>query len=279
MRGSVQLPPMRLLTRLRCLPGLCLPAALAATPSADMAAAVDGLRRQTSYSWTVSQADYVGDVQTVEGPQGRFRLRTSRTQPQVEGSRKADGFIVTRSTMPDGPAITVVRNVDGTALAATPDGWLGRGEIVEAVRRHPDETALFDGARYPRRIWFLVALIALTAEPPEKELSRLLDGATAWRRTPNGEIAGELSKAAALEVVTGRPALGTDEENPVVNASVYLDIQHGMLRGYRLEAQGPVMIPRLGVPRRVQIERTTTFNYSGRSDLQVPEEARRKLAL
>lgn len=242
---------------------LSLAPSLRAALPAELAKAVQFLRDQRSYSWESINADPGPVRQTIDTARGPVTTVQQNLAPHIRGRRAANGEMWFERDWPDGLAMQTFVAADGATVTKTPEGWLSRTEILEAIAQ---ERLLPAGTS--KRLEWLPRAEAIETLHPVDELAPFLDPTQVF-----DEIDGAFT--CKLEIQRGSP--GSPEAQSVGNATISIHLAGGLLRDYEIKTE---------ISRRVTRSRISIVSYSdcivilsylpvGRLD--VPAEARAKL--
>lgn len=229
----------------------------------DLAKAVQFLRDQRSYSWESINGDPGPVKQTIETARGTVTTVQQNLAPHIRGRRAANGEMWFERDWPDGLAMQTFVAADGSNATKTPEGWLSRTEILEAIAQERLQPAATS-----KRMEWLPRAEAIETLHPIEELAPFLDPTQVF-----DEVDGAFS--CKLEIQRGSP--GSPEAQSVGNATISIHVTGGIIRDYELKTE---------ISRRVTRSRISIVSYSdcivilsylpvGRID--VPEEARAKL--
>lgn len=240
------------------------PLAAFAAPPADVAIALEYLRDQRSYSWEVINADPGPVPQDIQTMRGSVVTVQRNNAPNVKGRIDRAGERLILREWPDGLQLETWIAPDGTTLTRTPEGWMTAQEILTAQA----EERLREGGPSPRIRWLR------RADRPEfilphEELARLLTTKAPF------EAAGD-----DAYVVRGRAVPGEDafDDDRGYNVVVTLRLRGGVIRDYEVEIDGTHAIRQAGVKIPVNEHRIVVVNYVPISKLDLPPEARAKMA-
>ena len=106
--------------------------AIAAQP-AELAAALQSLRDQRSYSWEVINGDPGPVAQEQQTRRGKVTTVRQNSSPHVKGTLAQSGESLFRLDWPDGLQMDAFVSVAGTNVIKTPEGWMTGPEVLAAL--------------------------------------------------------------------------------------------------------------------------------------------------
>jgi hypothetical protein len=239
--------------------------AVSAASAPELAAAMQNLRDQRSYSWEIINGDPGPVSQSVETARGTIKTVQQNTAPHVRGRLSANGEMLLEFDWPDGLAMQTFVRADGTRVTNTPEGWLSRAEILEAIAAE----RMRPGGPSSRMQWLQLA-DAMDTRRPDQELTPLFDNRREFETT------GDLF-VCHLRIQTGNPAAGEEQAQTVGEAVVSIHVSDGVLRDYEIKSEVARYVSRARIPIMINGDRIVILTYLSVGRLNVPEEARAKL--
>jgi len=259
---------IRKLTRaallLALLVAVAIPPARAALPRA-LAAAVQYLREQDSYSWEVINGDPGPVEQTFETARGTVKSVQRNLTPHLKGRISASGEMLIERDWPDGLVLQTLVTADGAMVTNTPEGWLTHQEILEAIaaeRMRPDGPT--------DRVQWLPLAEAVDTRRPLVELAPFLEPQREF------EASGD-NFSCAVRIQAGGPAAAGDDSQTIGGATVTLHVVGGVLRDYEIKSQIARYVTRAKIPVVSNSDRIVILTYLPVGRFDVPDEARAKL--
>lgn len=258
------MPPLLRLAALLAIAGLLSAPTVTATPPPALAAALERLREQQSYSWEVINTD-PGPVATeVETRRGTITTVQQNTSPHVRGWIDRQGDVRLVRTWSDGISLETVIAADGVQITRTPEGWMTDREILSAIA---DERVQAEGIT-PRLRWLRRA-DRPEIRRPDQELVPFLRSAGAFEATGDGYLVQARIRS------DGTMLTDEEEGSPAATVAVTMNVQRGVVRDYEVRVEGRVTRARLSIP--ISDQRIVVITYLPVSRLDLPEAARAKL--
>jgi len=258
----------RNLTRLAglCSLAVILPVSPAlAGPPPELAAALQYLREQHSYSWEVINGDPGPVEQDIETARGPIKTVIHNASPHLKGRLSASGEMLIERDWPDGLTLQTLVAADGAQVTNTPAGWLSQREILEAIaaeRLRPDGPS----ASGP---WLPLAEAVNTRRPAE-ELEPFLDPRAEFEKSGETYIC-------TIPIMAEGPAAVRDESQAIGRVIVSLHVVGGVLRDYELKREIARYVTRAKIPIVANSDQIVILSYLPVGRIDVPEEARAKL--
>ena len=243
---------------------MTVPAHAALPP--ELAAAVQQLRAQHSYSWEIINGDPGPVEQTIHTARGTVQTVQRNPSPHAKGRLSATGEMLIERDWSDGLKTRTLVAADGTMVTETPEGWLSRQEILEAIA----EERLRAGGPSARMEWLPRAEAVDTMRPAE-ELQPFVDGDKTF------QVSGD-TYVCTLDIQVGNPANAADGGTQSVgNATITLHLVGGVLRDYEIVSEISRRAPRPRVSIMNNNDRIVVLSYQSVGRINVPDEARAKL--
>lgn len=238
-----------------------------AAPPAGLATALEYLRDQRSYSWEVINGDPGPVAQQFDTRRGRVTTVHQSTLPHVKGQLDRQGDMLIIREWPDGLRLETIIAADGTMVTNTPEGWLTDREILtaQADERIRSQTPT------PRAMWLRRA-DRPDIRRPDQELVPLLKSNGEFDFTGDSYIAHIRSRAAD----PSQP--NADDAEPAVEVKVTMNVRNGMIRDYEVKIDATRRATRARIAVPISEQRIVILTYVPISRIDVPEEARVKLA-
>ncbi len=233
-----------------------------AAPPAALASALEYLRDQKSYSWETINSDPGPVAQQFETRRGKVTTVQRSLSPNLKGRIDRQGDMLIRREWADGLQLDTVIAADGATVTLTPEGWMTDREILTA---QADERLRNPGST-PRAVWLRRA-DRPDIRRPDQELVPFLTGNVPF------EAAGD-SYVARLRSRPGDP-----ESNDATEVTVTLNLRSGMIRDYEVKMEGTQRATRARIAVPVSEQRVVIITYVPVNRIDVPPEARDKLAL
>ncbi len=223
-----------------------------------LAAALQNLREQRSYSWEIINADPGPVAQSTETRRGRVTTLQQNLAPHVKASLASNGAMLLKRDWPDGVKLDTLVTVDGQIVTGTPDGWLTNQEVLTAMadERVNNNTS---SARYQ---WLRRADRPDTRRPDE-ELAAAVKAASEF------EVSGDTYVARIRLGESARENIGLS----ALEITLTITVRGGVVRDYQLTVQGSRALARAGVQVPVSDDRFVIFTYLAVRKLDVPDEA------
>jgi hypothetical protein len=254
--------------RLRLLLAALAPVATHGTPPSALAAALEYLRDQKSYSWEVINSDPGPVAQQFETRRGTITSVQKNLAPNVKGQVDRNGDMRIQRFWADGLQLeTLIAAADGTMVTQTPEGWLNEREILTA---QADERLGGRGAG-DRLVWLRRA-DRPDIRRPDQELVPLLKSSLEF------EFSGE-SYVVHLRSRAGDPAkTNADESEPANQVSVTLNLRGGVIRDYEVKLEGTRRETRSRIAVPVSEQRIVILTYVPIGRIEAPAAAKEKIA-
>jgi hypothetical protein len=257
---------MPVLLRLSLATLLLARAALAAAPP-PLAAALQKLRDQKSYSWEIINSDPGPVAQRLETRRGTVTAVQQNTSPHVKAQIDRNGVLELQRDWADGLQLDTIVSADGTMITKTPEGWMTDREILGALA----EERLKNAGATPRNVWLRRA-DRPDVRRPDEELVPLLN-------FDDIEAAGDSYIAHARIHGDGSKASDEDDGQPVYDVTMTLNLSGGVVRDYEVKLAGTRRAPgRIRTPLQVNDQRIVVITYLPISKIVIPPEAQEKLA-
>lgn len=238
-----------------------------ATPPADLAAALEYLRDQRSYSWEVINGDPGPVAQQLETRRGTLTTVQQSMSPNLKGQIDRNGDMLIVREWSDGLRLETVITADGTMVTKTPEGWLTDREILtaQAEERIRSQTPT---ARY---LWLRRA-DRPDIRRPDQELVPFLKSSGNFEFNGEGYVAQIRSRA-------GDPSQpNSDDAEPGVQVRVAMNLRNGMIRDYEVKIDTTRRATRARIAVPISEQRIVILTYVPVNRIDIPEEARAKLA-
>ncbi len=241
-------------------------AARAAPPPA-LAAALEYLRDQTSYSWEVINADPGPVAQRFETRRGTVTTVQQNTAPNLKGQLDREGNMLIRREWADGLRLDTVITAGGAMITLTPEGWLTDREILTAQA----EERLRSATPTTRFSWLRRADRPDIRRPDQELVPFLKSNATF-------EFNGD-SYTVHLRSRSGDPARPNDDDlEPATQVTVTMNLRSGVIRDYEVKIEGSRRATRARIAVPISEQRIVILTYVPVSRVDLPSEAREKLA-
>lgn len=245
-----------------------LTAPIAAAPPPALVRAIEHLQAQKSYSWETINSDPGPVAQQFETRRGTVVTVDRNLSPNVKGRLDRNGDMLIQREWADGLRLDTIIAADGAIVTKTPEGWFTDREILtaQAEARVQSQTAT-------DRFQWLRRADRPDVRRPDQELGPLLRGANVdYETTAEGYIARIRSRA-------GDPAKPNDDDTePATNVTLVLNLRGGVIRDYEVKIEGIRRATRARVAVPISEQRIVIVTYVPVSRLDVPPEAREKLA-
>jgi hypothetical protein len=239
-----------------------------AAPPAGLASALEYLRDQKSYSWEVINSDPGPVAQQFETRRGTITtVQQSASPGTIKGQIDRNGDMLIRREWADGLRLDSVIAADGAMVTRTPDGWMTDREILTAQA----EERLRGQSPTPRFLWLRRA-DRPDIRRPDQELVPFLKS--------NGEFEslGD-SYVARIRSRSGDPAKPNEEDTePATTVTVTMNLRGGFIRDYEVKIEGVRRATRARIAVPVSEQRIVIITYVPVSRIDIPSEAREKLA-
>lgn len=227
-----------------------------------LAAAMQHLREQRSYSWEVINADPGPVAQTIETRRGAKIAVQQNFAPHVKGALAANGDMLLTRDWTDGVVLKTFVTTEGQTITLTPEGWLTNQEVLTAIadeRINPGTSSL-------RSLWLRKADRPDLVRPDE-ELPAIVQAATECDVSGDTYTVRIHFDASARE----RAGLGPLDVTAIIN------VGSGVIRDYQLTVQGSRTLARAGLQLPLSDDRFVILTYLPVRKLDVPDEALAKL--
>jgi len=259
--------PPAMVAFLRLVVLLFVPLLLRAAPPAPLAAALQQLRDQKSYSWETINSDPGPVAQRIETRRGTVTTVQQNLAPNVQGRIDRQGDMLIRREWADGLVLETVITAAGASATKTPEGWMSDREILTAQ----SEERLRNRTATPRAVWLRRADRPDVLRP-DQELAPLLKFTAPFTATGNGYRVAFRSRAG--DTLTEDP----DDGEPATTVEITLNLRGGSIRDYELKLEGVRRVQRSRIQVPVSEQRIVVLKYLPISKLDLPPEAREKLA-
>ena len=223
-----------------------------------LAAALQNLREQRSYSWEIINADPGPVAQSTETRRGRVTMVQQNLAPHVIASLASNGDMLLKRDWPDGGQLDTLVTADGQIVTGTPEGWLTNQEVLTAMADERVNTNT-PSTRYQ---WLRRADRPDTRRPAE-EL------AAAVRAAGEFEVSGDTYVARIRIGDNARESSGLS----ALAVTLTVTVRAGVVRDYQLTVQGSRSLARAGVEVPLSDDRFVIFTYLPVRKLDVPDEA------
>ena len=245
---------------------LALASAGNAAPPAALAAALEYLRDQKSYSWETINADPGPVAQQFETKRGTVTSVQQSTSPNMKGQLDRNGDMLIRREWSDGLRLDTVIAADGAMVTLTPEGWLTDREILTAQA----EERMRGQTPTPRFQWLRRA-DRPDIRRPDQELVPFLKSAGEFEFTGDSYIARLRSRGGD----PGKPN-ATDDE-PGSSVTVTMNLRNGVIRDYEVKVEATRRATRARISIPVSDQRIVILTYVPVSRIDGPAEAREKI--
>lgn len=242
-------------------------APLRAAPPPALAAALEYLRDQKSYTWEVINADPGPVAQQFETRRGTVTTVQQNTAPNLKGQIDRQGDMLIRREWSDGLRLDTIITAGGAMVTLTPEGWLTDREILTAQA----EERLRSQTPTPRFAWLRRADRPDFRRPDQELVPFLKSNATF-------EFNGD-SYTVNLRSRSGDPARPNDDDlEPATQVAVTMNLRGGMIRDYEVRLAGSRRATRARIAVPISEQRIVILTYVPVSRIEIPPEAREKLA-
>jgi hypothetical protein len=257
-----------LLPRLGCLLlGLAAASRLPAAPPAALAAALESLRDQKSYSWQIINGDPGPVAQNFETRRGTVTTVMQNISPTIKGSIDLNGDTLIQREWTDGLKLETFITASGAVLTNTPEGWLTNQEILTAQA----EERLRGGAPTPRAIWLRRA-DRPDVRRPDEELAPLLKAPVEFETVDSSTF------IVRRDVKPATSAKNDDDDVAAeFSVTITLRLRNGAVRDYEVEVVGSRRDLRSRVKVPVNDHRIVILTHVPMARVNVPAEARERL--
>lgn len=237
-------------------------ALLAVTVRADiprpLAAALQELRDQRSYTWEVINADPGPVTESIETRRGRVTTVRQNIAPHVKGSLTADGDILLKRDWPDGVRLDTLVTADGQIVTNTPEGWLSSQEVLTAIAEERNASATPTA-----RAQWLRRADRPDVQRPDEELIAAVKG------VPEFEVSGDtyVGHIRFAENALERNGLSA------LDVTLTINLRSGVVRDYQVTVQGARTLARAGVQLPLSDDHFVIITYLPVRKLDVPDDA------
>jgi hypothetical protein len=239
-----------------------------AAPPAALAAALEYLRDQKSYSWEVINTDPGVVKQEFETRRGTVTTLQQSMTPNMKGQVDRNGDMLIRREWSDGLRLDTVIAADGAVVTNTPEGWLTDREILTAQA----EERMRAQTPTQRSLWLRRA-DRPDIRRPDQELVPFLKSTTQFEVLADTFIARLRSRS-------GDPAKPNDDEaEAATSVTITMNLRGGVVRDYEVKLEGTRRATRARIAVPVSEQRTVIITYVPVSRIDIPPEAREKLKL
>jgi hypothetical protein len=239
-----------------------------AAPPAALVSALEYLRDQKSYSWEAINSDPGPVAQRLETRRGTLTTVQRSMSPNLKGQIDRNGDMLIRREWPDGVQLDTIIAADGTTVTRTPDGWMTDREILTAQA----EERLRGQTPTARQVWLRRA-DRPDIRRPDQELVPFLKSSLPFQATADGFITQLRSR-------NGDPARPNEADSePATDVTVTMNLRGGMIRDYEVKLEGTQRATRARIAVPVSEQRGVIITYVPVSRIDIPPEAREKLAL
>jgi hypothetical protein len=207
-------------------------------------------------------------TQQLETRRGTVTTVQQNTAPNLKGRLDRNGDMLIQREWADGLRLDTLIAADGATVTLTPEGWLTDREILTAQAAE----RLRSATPTARAVWLRRA-DRPDLRRPDQELVPFLASDGEFESTGSGYVA-RLRRGGAS---SARP--GEDDAEPATQVTVTMNLRGGLIRDYevRIETTRRTGRSRLAVP--VGEQRIVVLTYVPINRIDVPAEAREKLAL
>ncbi len=242
------------------------PATFAALPTA-LANALERLRDQKSYSWEVINADPGPVAQQLETRRGTITTVQQNTSPHIKGAIDRAGDTLIQREWSDGVRLDTVIAAGGAMITRTPDGWMTDREILSALA----EERLQGQGVTPRYRWLRRA-DRPDVRRPDQELVPFL------KATVLIESSGDTYIARGWVRTDGSVSTEEDPSQPSTYVTFTVNVQGDVIRDYEVKVESSQPVTRMRVQMPITAQRIVIITYLPISRVDLPNEAREKLA-
>lgn len=237
-----------------------------AAPPAALAAALEYLRDQTSYSWETINSD-PGPVATqFETRRGTVTTVQQNLAPNLKGQLDRNGNMFIKREWADGLRLETFIAKDGTMVTKTPEGWLSDREILTAQA----EERLRGQAPTERYLWLRRA-DRPDIRRPDQELVPFLRSGNEFEFNGDSYVARLRSRASD----PAKP--NEDDAEPGTNVTVTMNLRGGVIRDYEVRIEGTRRTTRARIAVPVSEQRIVILTYVPVNRIDLPPEAQEKL--
>src|SRR5882672_2113400 len=240
---------------------------LRAGPPAALAAALESLRDQKSYSWEIINGDPGPVAQNFETRRGTVTTVLQNTSPHLKGSLDLNGDTLIQREWADGVKLETFITAGGAMLTNTPEGWLTNQEILTAQA----EERLRGGPPTPRAIWLRRA-DRPDVRRPDEELVPLL------KMPIDFEVVDANTFISRRQVRPGASGKADEEDGPPeFSVMITLHLRNGAVRDYEVEVEGSRRMAGSRVKVPVSDHRIVILTNLPLARVNVPAAARERL--
>lgn len=241
---------------------LAIAAVLRAAPPAPLASALEYLRDQKSYSWEAINSDPGPVAQQLETRRGTLTTVQRSLSPNLKGQVDRNGDMLIRREWADGLQLDTIIAADSSMVTRTPEGWMTDREILTAQA----EEQLRSRTPTPRQIWLRRA-DRPDIRRPDQELGPFLTSKVTFEGSGDSYVARLRSHAA-----------GDTAAEPATEVTVTLNLRGGLVRDYEVKLEGTQRATRARIAVPISEQRIVILTYVPVSRIDIPPEAREKLA-
>ncbi|MBI5691702.1 MAG: hypothetical protein HZC55_16585 [Verrucomicrobia bacterium] len=232
-----------------------------AAPPAELVSALERLRDQKSYSWEVINADPGPVAQEFDTKLGRVTSVQQNTSPNLKGQIDRNGDVRLRREWADGLRLDTILTKEGASVTLTPEGWMTDREILTA---QADER-LRSQTPTPRFLWLRRADRPEFRRPDEELLPFL-------------KVDGPYEAAGGSYVARLQSTPREDASDPASQVTVKMNVRNGAIRDYEVSVETTRRATRARVAIPVSEQRIVVITYVPVTRIDIPPEARAKLA-
>lgn len=246
---------------IRCWSLALVAAAVQAAPPAELASALERLRDQKSYSWEVINADPGPVAQQFDTRLGRVTSIQQSTAPNLKGQLDRNGDVFIRREWTDGLRLDTILTKDGASATLTPEGWMSEREILTAQA----EERVRSQTPTPRFLWLRRA-DRPEFRRPDQELLPFL------------KVDGPYTSAGGSYVARLQQPAREESSDPATQITVKMNLRNGAIRDYEVLLESTRRASRARIPIPVSEQRIVIITYVPVTRIDIPPEARAKLA-
>lgn len=241
-------------------------ASVSAAPPAALAAALEYLRDQKSYSWEVINSDPGPVAQQLETRRGTLTTVQQSLAPNIKGRLDRNGDMLIQREWSDGLRLETVITTEGTMVTKTPDGWLTDREVLTAQA----EERLRAQTPTPRYLWLRRA-DRPDIRRPDQELVPFLKSSDEFESLGDSYVVRIRSRS-------GDPARpNADESEPATNVTVTMNLHGSVIRDYEVKMEDTRRVTRARIAVPISEQRIVILTYVPVNRIDIPPEAREKL--
>ena len=246
---------------------LALAVSAPAAPPASLASALEYLRDQRSYSWEVINGDPGPVAQQFDTRRGKVTTVHQSTLPHIKGRIDRNGDMLIVREWSDGLRLETAMLADGSMITLTPEGWMTDREILTAQA----EERIRSQTQTPRAQWLRRA-DRPDVSRPDQELVPLLKSGGEF------EFNGE-SYIAVIRSRSADPAHpSSDTSEPAAEVRLTMNVRNGIIRDYEVKIDATRRATRARIAVPISEQRIVILTYVPVNRIDLPEEARAKLA-